>query len=260
MEKLYFPASLRSRRAALRSAGQVPSPHPPACPSAPLSQPSHRPSGPYLCLPSLPPAFPSPSQALKLLAKVKPASELQAALPCWAYLYGRLVMDNNRAVRAEASHVSAALAAAVGRAIAPLLKSLVPSWWLAQQDAYPEAAAAARAAFAAAFPAAAKQRDALLFCRAEVGRAGALPGCSPRGTASDVSLAGPMLPFFLASACRLPHQLLLLPVLPSRLYPADSLILHPASCILHPASESTTGPGGGAMMSNRFCARALTGG
>ncbi|KAL4457478.1 hypothetical protein ABPG75_012343 [Micractinium tetrahymenae] len=107
-------------------------------------------------------------QALKALAKEKPAADLQAALPCWAYLYGRLVLDNSRAVRTEASHVSAALAAAVGRGIAPLLRSLVPSLWLAQSDGHGEAAAAARAAFAAAFPAAAKRRDAVLFCRAEV--------------------------------------------------------------------------------------------
>lgn len=107
-------------------------------------------------------------QALRVLAKDKPAADLQAALPSWAYLYGRLILDNNRAVRAEASHVSAALAAAVGRGIAPLLKSLVPAWWLAQSDVHGEAAAAARAAFAAAFPAAAKRREAVLFCRAEV--------------------------------------------------------------------------------------------
>ncbi|PRW55988.1 E3 ubiquitin- ligase listerin [Chlorella sorokiniana] len=107
-------------------------------------------------------------QALRALAKDKPASDLQAALPSWAYLFGRLVMDGSRAVRAEACHVTAALAAAVGRGIAPLLKSLLPPLWLAQFDAYGEAAAAARGAFAAAFPAAAKQREALLFCRAEV--------------------------------------------------------------------------------------------
>ena len=94
--------------------------------------------------------------------------DVQAALPSWAYLFSRLVLDNNRGVRAEACHVTAAMAAAVGRGIAPLLKSLLPSWWLAQHDGYTEAAAAARAAFAAAFPTAAKQRDAVLYCRAEV--------------------------------------------------------------------------------------------
>lgn len=100
----------------------------------------------------------------------KPAADLQAALPSWTYLFSRLVMDGNRAVRAEACHVTSALAAAVGRGIAPLLKSLLPPLWLAQFDSYGEAAAAARGAFAAAFPAAAKQREAVLFCRAEVGR------------------------------------------------------------------------------------------
>lgn len=61
----------------------------------------------------------------------------------------------------------AALATALGRGLAPYLKSLVPCWWLAQFDGYAEAAAAARAGLAAAFPAS-KQRDVLLFCRSEV--------------------------------------------------------------------------------------------
>jgi hypothetical protein len=107
-------------------------------------------------------------QALKALVKEKPAADLQAALPSWAYLFARLSADNNRSVRSEACHVTAALAAAVGRGIAPLLKSLLPSLWLAQFDGYSETAAAARAALAVAFPSAAKQRDAVLFCRTEV--------------------------------------------------------------------------------------------
>ena len=107
-------------------------------------------------------------QALKALVKEKPATDLQAALPSWAYLFARLSADNNRSVRSEACHVTAALAAAVGRGIAPLLKSLLPSLWLAQFDGYSETAAAARAALAVAFPSAAKQRDAVLFCRTEV--------------------------------------------------------------------------------------------
>ena len=77
-------------------------------------------------------------------------------------------MDGNRGVRAEACHVTAALAAAVGRAIAPLLRALLPPLWLALHDGYGEGAAAARGALGAAFPAAAKQREAVLFCRAEV--------------------------------------------------------------------------------------------
>jgi hypothetical protein len=62
----------------------------------------------------------------------------------------------------------AAIAATLGRSLAPFLKPLVPCWWLAQFDTYGEAAAAARAGLQAAFPAA-KQRDVLLFCRTEVG-------------------------------------------------------------------------------------------
>ena len=94
---------------------------------------------------------------------------MQAALPSWAYLYGRLIMDAHRGVRCEASQVTTAMAAAVGRGIAPLLKALLPALWLAQYDGYADAAAAARGALAAAFPSPAKQRDAVLYCRAEVG-------------------------------------------------------------------------------------------
>lgn len=87
----------------------------------------------------------------------------------------------------------AALAAALGRGLAPYLKSLVPVWWLAQFDGYAEAAAAARAGLAAAFPAA-KQRDVLLFCRSEVCAQGAGVGgglwawgcCAWRGRAPDL--------------------------------------------------------------------------
>lgn len=159
------------------------------------------------------------AQALRALAKDKPAEDLQAALPSWAYLFGRLVMDGNRAVRAEACHVTAALAAAVGRGIAPLLKSLLPPLWLAQFDAYGEAAAAARGAFAAAFPAPAKQREALLFCRTEVGvLAGGARGC--------------MQPGWLPMACTLLHGLhaalrnaFAMPALP-----ACTLLAAPAVC------------------------------
>lgn len=96
-------------------------------------------------------------------------ADLQAALPCWAYLFSRLAMDGNRGVRAEACHVTASLAGAVGRGIAPLLRALLPPLWLALHDGYAEGAAAARGALAAAFPAAAKQREAVVFCRTEVG-------------------------------------------------------------------------------------------
>lgn len=134
-------------------------------------------------------------QALRALAGEKRDEDLVAALPCWAYLFARLAMDGNRAVRTEACHVTAALVATVGRGVAPLLKALLPPLWLAQHDAYSEAAAAAAAACAAAFPTPAKQRDALLFCRAEVRRGAAAAGtvlsCKPAAAPLHVRLRLP---------------------------------------------------------------------
>ena len=61
-----------------------------------------------------------------------------------------------------------AMAKTVGKGLAPCLKALAGSWWLAQFDLHAEAAAAARDAFQAAF-AGSKQKEALLFTRTEVG-------------------------------------------------------------------------------------------
>lgn len=74
---------------------------------------------------------------------------------------------NHRTVRSEASGVLGAMAKTVGKGLAPYLKALAGSWWLAQFDLHSEAAAAARDAFQAAF-AGQKQKEALLFTRTEV--------------------------------------------------------------------------------------------
>ncbi|DBB01874.1 TPA: hypothetical protein ACH3X1_000476 [Trebouxia sp. C0004] len=59
------------------------------------------------------------------------------------------------------------MAKAVGKGLAPYLKALAGSWWLAQFDLHTEAAAAARDAFQIAFSGM-KQKEALLFTRTEV--------------------------------------------------------------------------------------------
>lgn len=59
------------------------------------------------------------------------------------------------------------MAKTVGKGLAPYLKALAGSWWLAQFDLHSEAAAAARDAFQTAF-AGPKQKEALLFTRTEV--------------------------------------------------------------------------------------------
>ena len=172
-------------------------------------------------------------QALKALVAEKPVPDLQAALPSWAFLFGRLVMDGHRGVRAEACHVTAALAAAVGRGIAPLLKALLPPLWLAQFDGYPEAAAAARGALAAAFPAAAKQREAVLFCRAEVGGA-------VLGNASEEAAAWCRV--HAAAICLHNH----------------AAALPTACCCCRTCKPAALYCTGWAMRNHRFCARALT--
>ena len=114
------------------------------------------------------PLFPHPLQVLRAIIPGKHLSDLKASLPTWAYLYSRLVMDNNRGVRAEASHVMAALATALGREVAPRLRTLLPNWWLAQFDPVSEVATAASGGLQKMFPGR-KLRDAMLMCRKEVG-------------------------------------------------------------------------------------------
>lgn len=73
-------------------------------------------------------------------------------------------------VRLESAEIMAIVSSRAGRQIAVLLRAMLPSWWLARFDPHTDAAAATTAAMAAAFPGD-KQRDALLFCRNEVGSA-----------------------------------------------------------------------------------------
>ena len=72
-----------------------------------------------------------------------------------------------RAVRAEACRVQQALAASLKRRMAPVLKSVIRPWWLAQHDTASEVAAAANESFQAAFPEA-RHQEAILFCAQEV--------------------------------------------------------------------------------------------
>jgi hypothetical protein len=81
-------------------------------------------------------------------------------------------------VRTEASAVLGALAGGVGRGLAAALRPLAGPWWLAQFDPATEAARTARAAFQAAFPGA-RQREALLFCRAQARAPGRLAPFEP---------------------------------------------------------------------------------
>ncbi|KAI8472755.1 MAG: hypothetical protein J3K34DRAFT_384103, partial [Monoraphidium minutum] len=106
-------------------------------------------------------------QALRELATSKSSPELAAALAPWAYHFKRLMMDPAKSVRSEACATMGALAGAVGKQLAPHLKSLLPPWWLAAFDPYADVAAAARRTLGDAFPGP-KQAGALVFCRSDV--------------------------------------------------------------------------------------------
>jgi E3 ubiquitin-protein ligase listerin len=86
----------------------------------------------------------------------------------WAYSFGRLVMDTNRSVRAQACLAMGAIATAAGRNMAPFIKFVYPYWLLAQHDVSNEVVTAAASSLQATFPGN-KAADALLFCRNEVG-------------------------------------------------------------------------------------------
>ncbi|KIZ02284.1 hypothetical protein MNEG_5679 [Monoraphidium neglectum] len=106
-------------------------------------------------------------QTLGDLARRRPAADAAAALPPWGYHFKRLLMDPAKSVRSEACATMGALAAAVGKALAPQLRALLPPWWGATFDPYADVAAAARRTLAEAFPGP-KQAGALVFCRSDV--------------------------------------------------------------------------------------------
>lgn len=72
-----------------------------------------------------------------------------------------------RSVRMETASFMAVLAPMAGRTLAKALKSLAGPWWLAQADPDPDCSSTFKAAFLEVFPAA-KQREALTFCRNQV--------------------------------------------------------------------------------------------
>ncbi|KAJ9505274.1 hypothetical protein QJQ45_023216, partial [Haematococcus lacustris] len=106
-------------------------------------------------------------QSLRSQLPNKPTAAVVAVLPAWAHLFARLAMDNNRAVRAESARVLGQVVGLAGKAVAPHLKGLMGSWWMAQFDPNQDAAAAARSAFQASFPGR-KQLDVLLFTRQDL--------------------------------------------------------------------------------------------
>lgn len=109
------------------------------------------------------PAF-FPAQNLEELISQRTPADLTIMLQPWIYHFKRLLLDPSKSVRIKAAVVMAAVATAVGKAVAPQLKALLGPWFVASFDPYPDAAAAAKKSLADVFPGR-KQLDALTFCR-----------------------------------------------------------------------------------------------
>uniref|UniRef100_A0A803PV39 E3 ubiquitin-protein ligase listerin n=1 Tax=Cannabis sativa TaxID=3483 RepID=A0A803PV39_CANSA len=106
--------------------------------------------------------------SLSELIKEKPGKDLVTVIPQWAFEYKRLLMDYNREVRRATHDTMTNLVTAVGRDLAPHLKSLMGPWWLSQFDSVSEVAQAAKRSLQAAFPASEKRLDALIMCTEEI--------------------------------------------------------------------------------------------
>ncbi|XP_051902759.1 E3 ubiquitin-protein ligase listerin isoform X2 [Hippocampus zosterae] len=95
------------------------------------------------------------------------AEDVKGVLPYWPRIYCKISVDHDRRIREATQLALEQLVLKVRRSLAPFLKSLMGHWILSQCDTYTPAASAARRAFQAAFSAA-KQPEALSFCKDEI--------------------------------------------------------------------------------------------
>lgn len=107
-------------------------------------------------------------QTLSVLLKEKPGKDIVAIIPQWAFEYKRLLQDYNREVRRATHETMAVIVVAIGRDLAPHLKSLMGPWWFSQFDPVFEVSQAAKRSLQAAFPAQEKRLDALMLCTNEI--------------------------------------------------------------------------------------------
>ncbi|XP_038059128.1 E3 ubiquitin-protein ligase listerin-like [Patiria miniata] len=106
-------------------------------------------------------------QEFGALCKEKNAEAVKGTLPHWPRMYSRLATDHDKRVREATQQAFEQLILRVRRSLAPQLRALMGPWLLAQCDTYAPAALSARAAFQSAFPAA-KQGEAVAFCKTEI--------------------------------------------------------------------------------------------
>ncbi|XP_077403469.1 E3 ubiquitin-protein ligase listerin [Vanacampus margaritifer] len=95
------------------------------------------------------------------------AEDVKGVLPYWPRIYCKISVDHDRRIREATQLALEQLVLKVRRSLAPFLKSLMGHWILSQCDTYTPAASAACRAFQAAFSAA-KQPEALSFCKDEI--------------------------------------------------------------------------------------------
>nr|XP_043619247.1 E3 ubiquitin-protein ligase listerin [Erigeron canadensis] len=105
---------------------------------------------------------------LSALLKDKSAKDVLPIIPQWAFEYKKLLQDYNREIRRATNDTMANLVSAVGRDLAPHLKTLMGPWWFSQFDAVHEVSQAAKRSFQAAFSTQEKRLDALMLCTDEV--------------------------------------------------------------------------------------------
>ncbi|XP_061607193.1 E3 ubiquitin-protein ligase listerin [Phyllopteryx taeniolatus] len=101
------------------------------------------------------------------MCQERDAEDVKGVLPYWPRIYCKISADHDRRIREATQLAFEQLVLKVRRSLAPFLKSLMGHWILSQCDTYTPAASAARRAFQAVFSAA-KQPEALSFCKDEI--------------------------------------------------------------------------------------------
>ncbi|KAE8722748.1 E3 ubiquitin-protein ligase listerin [Hibiscus syriacus] len=101
--------------------------------------------------------------SLSALLKQKSGKEIVPIIPQWAFEYKKLLLDYNREVRRATHETMTNLVTAVGRDLAPHLKSLMGPWWFSQFDPSSEVSQAAKRSLQAAFPVQEKRLEALML-------------------------------------------------------------------------------------------------
>ncbi|KAJ7982619.1 E3 ubiquitin-protein ligase listerin [Quillaja saponaria] len=106
--------------------------------------------------------------SLSMVLKKKSGKDIVPIVPQWAFEYKKLLLDYNRDVRRATHDIMTDLVIAVGRDLAPHLKTLMGPWWFSQFDPVSEVSQAAKQSLQAAFPAQEKRLDALILCTTEI--------------------------------------------------------------------------------------------